>query len=1080
MGKFSSSSKNSKPLLALSLAASLALHAGGLCFLLNNPFAVSAENPNAYALTKEESLNLPSTFKSCFERMIVEKSPNELLHYRNSESTYSSDLISSAASSKLSYEVGGKPAVRQGECNPTCEKVSTHEGSRKSRIETTPILTENTQAEVFTPLFTMLQRYSYPLLALYQKTKELVKYSAFPTSFSALEVPKPYLATDVIQKFKVFPPTPSLTQPVAHTPSSTKIILPHISSINISSPFFFKIPHFKDKSQIIESSVIPEEKGEIQKQLLLLSVTTPAISTMVNNVEIDAEPKRPSHEVVSSLSFNRTTSVINRAIETKERVRPSLEISSTASQDLYIPRWDSKSFSYDHSTSNIELSLPGIASVHDNAIAVHHSYPPSTEGVPKIESKEPLPPYIDAYSVFHDPAELNCRNIDSNIALNTVKPEMAKTEIRRDLKGVSLGPIKNTLAIQEMDEGSVALPPITPAIERSHTPILSNRGAITHFSNHTPNYMGDTLTIDPVDVQSEHQALELHTQTLHTSRTPFTLTRLPTIAPRAPISIEKRDQQMIKLSEGFLAAINRNRPSSSKVDRTPQIEPLGFVATKKEIIFPETWTKAHKTPMEALLLSHVSFSIEEVAALLPKKHTIARKMERLQTHSLISSLKNVFQENNQGIAAVQCSPESVTLAPPSRDEQPVEVATSPNHHRELLSKYQKEQVKETAGVAIAEPKLNTRLPGESTHSAYEKGRHSYGNLAAIPSTEALETLSFGDSFETQVEYRKSKENGYDFAVTLKPKPHLQMFTASQHLVFVVDSSSSIKKHRYEVFKEGVFNALKYLKDGDTFSLLFVDSKIDAYSRTPTDWNKENVQLARRFIEKRPYKGLITRFSPFDILREVNGYLSDTKQNVVILITDGNKLDTIAKHRDDLLTLESEQAGNFALFTAAASSHNNLGMLDLLSAMNNGEMMYSQTNAAFPRKLAVFVKHIEKMLAKHVSLNQVGKATNGLVFASNSKLCPPLFSDRPYVVYGHTQTLEDFDIMIQAFNGTQFINVLQRISFEKAVQGGSKLDRNYGLQQAYTCYDRFIHESDPALLEEADSLLTHRGIPSAVR
>ena len=49
-------------------------------------------------------------------------------------------------------------------------------------------------------------------------------------------------------------------------------------------------------------------------------------------------------------------------------------------------------------------------------------------------------------------------------------------------------------------------------------------------------------------------------------------------------------------------------------------------------------------------------------------------------------------------------------------------------------------------------------------------------------------------------------------------------------------------------------------------------------------------------------------------------------------------------------------------------NNNLPMLDLVSTFNGGEMMYSQTNASFPRKLALFVKHIENFVAGDIRVH----------------------------------------------------------------------------------------------------------------
>lgn len=72
MGKYSSSSAQSKPLFFLSLAASLVLHAGGIYFFLRHPpsFLTARELPTVEHFIREEG-DVDHAAHEAFQNLIV-------------------------------------------------------------------------------------------------------------------------------------------------------------------------------------------------------------------------------------------------------------------------------------------------------------------------------------------------------------------------------------------------------------------------------------------------------------------------------------------------------------------------------------------------------------------------------------------------------------------------------------------------------------------------------------------------------------------------------------------------------------------------------------------------------------------------------------------------------------------------------------------------------------------------------------------------------------------------------------------------------------------------------------------------
>lgn len=353
------------------------------------------------------------------------------------------------------------------------------------------------------------------------------------------------------------------------------------------------------------------------------------------------------------------------------------------------------------------------------------------------------------------------------------------------------------------------------------------------------------------------------------------------------------------------------------------------------------------------------------------------------------------------------------------------------------------------------------------------------DLNAIPKPDTLPSLQHTEKFETAVKYNKRQDGeGYFFEITLQPKNEVHFNTRKQNFLFIVDGSSSIEQKRYQAFKDGAKYSLKYLKEGDSFNILLVDSTIEAYQEKPIAWSPLAVKEAKRYLDHQKYNKFFSLKNPFNLLKELSPYFDSEKENIILFMSDGHSLDCINRRMEEFAALAKESQGQFSIFTASCSEGNNFPMLDLVSTFNGGEMMYSQTNIAFPRKLAIFVKHIENFVAGDMRVHAMDSTTSKVEFYPNPKTLPSLYSDRPYRIYGIAQNLDDFNLMLQGRSGNEYISIRKTISFKDAKKGGKSLERNFAHQQAYVCYDYYLKYNDPFFLLEAERLLTPHAIPLA--
>ncbi|WP_194847746.1 VWA domain-containing protein [Candidatus Neptunochlamydia vexilliferae] len=411
-----------------------------------------------------------------------------------------------------------------------------------------------------------------------------------------------------------------------------------------------------------------------------------------------------------------------------------------------------------------------------------------------------------------------------------------------------------------------------------------------------------------------------------------------------------------------------------------------------------------------------------------------------------------------------------------------ETAMVRSQSKEILEHYEQESAASAGSIALASPKVKSVPTDSEVHAINKSSRFTNAFLTEIPPPSYLETATYDNEFETEVHYAKREDGkGYHFAVKMRPNKELSFGSPNQHVIFVVDGSSSIKKHRFGTFKEGVARALPYLREGDSFNIIVADSKLVPFSKSPMRYSKNSIAKAKRFLHERTYRGYFINYDAFDLLAKVTNYFDPERENIVVLLTDGHSFSTLKHHKEDFQELSEASKGRFSVFTATASQNNNLSMLDLVSTFNNGELMYSKTHAAFSRQLARLVRHIEHFVAKDVHIHTTSrKQDEGIEFYPNANTLPSLYSDHPYIVYGTIDELKDFDLILQGRSGEQWINVKQHITFRGAEKASYSIQKGFALQQAYICYDYFLKKDNPFFLSEAERILDPFAIPTVTR
>jgi Ca-activated chloride channel family protein len=293
----------------------------------------------------------------------------------------------------------------------------------------------------------------------------------------------------------------------------------------------------------------------------------------------------------------------------------------------------------------------------------------------------------------------------------------------------------------------------------------------------------------------------------------------------------------------------------------------------------------------------------------------------------------------------------------------------------------------------------------------------------------------------------------------------------QNYYFLVDRSNSIDKHRYQTFKRAVSKALISLHQGDSFNIIVFDNKISKLSERPLPYSKKAVQLAEEFLEKEPHGSYFAATDIYSALSNiVPSDISDEEVNTAILISDGDSQLHPEKQRKLIQSWLEKNSGRVSLFTACVGDGNNKTMLDLLSSMSRGTMLYADTHTSFPRKLAKMVIDLRFPIAKDLMMTIVkADPSSKLKLYPASSFLPSLFSNHPYIIFGSAEKLSDFTLLLEGRNKNRVLSIQKQISFAKAKEDSRFLAQKWKTTQAHQYYEEYMQGGQISLLQKAEAL-----------
>ncbi len=356
------------------------------------------------------------------------------------------------------------------------------------------------------------------------------------------------------------------------------------------------------------------------------------------------------------------------------------------------------------------------------------------------------------------------------------------------------------------------------------------------------------------------------------------------------------------------------------------------------------------------------------------------------------------------------------------------------------------------------------------------------SFVSLPSMSQMDTTSYADYFDLDVMYQKSPDGkGYIFAITVLPDPIHKFQRIPQCYYFIIDKSNGIQKQRFSMTKNAVISALSQLKEKDRFNIVTFDSKVDILSSEPLSNTNVMVRKAKSFLNYQKIGSFFNSTNLFSPLYLALHKLDDPDQiNTIFYFSNGEDLDKFSNYKKIQEWTKSNR-GRISLFTIAQMDDKNLSVLDLMSHLNKGKMTASATLRGTRRHLQKTMQSISYPIAKDISSTAISKNSNVQIqLLPEEDQLSHLYANKPYVIFGKINQLDDFLLFIQGRRKGHYFNIKKKISFNKAKEGFNELDKHWAVLQSYQQYKEFLSTGNPKHLQNAENLLKPHDLPRAFK
>jgi von Willebrand factor type A domain len=348
----------------------------------------------------------------------------------------------------------------------------------------------------------------------------------------------------------------------------------------------------------------------------------------------------------------------------------------------------------------------------------------------------------------------------------------------------------------------------------------------------------------------------------------------------------------------------------------------------------------------------------------------------------------------------------------------------------------------------------------------------------FPTLKDLKTYLYEDDFEMEISYVKTKDKSYIFAITLIPKPNIDLPRIPQQFTFLIDKSNSIQKNRLKASRDATYQAISILKEEDSFNVIAFDNKMDKLFSQKRKLSESNKKQARKFLMNLKLGSFFSSSNVYNSLySSIYDRANEHDIHSIILISNGDGLTKKGLQHHFMGQWTGFNAGKTSLFGVSMEQDQKIADLEVISTLNRGWLVTSTTKGGLKRRLTKLIKDIQNPIIKDVECSYISTNGNKFELFKPHKGLPHLYAGKPYVIIGKCDKLENFTLVLQGQNNDKWLNIKKKISFTSSKSDRVLLEQ-WALHKAWNCYADYLKEQKTFHLEKARKVLKPFNIPAA--
>ena len=288
------------------------------------------------------------------------------------------------------------------------------------------------------------------------------------------------------------------------------------------------------------------------------------------------------------------------------------------------------------------------------------------------------------------------------------------------------------------------------------------------------------------------------------------------------------------------------------------------------------------------------------------------------------------------------------------------------------------------------------------------------NFEILFSTHQDDELSIGFDFITYKE--KGNETGY-YAMLISPGNWRPDTLISKDVIFVLDSSGSMRVKKLDQAKSAINFCLKSLNKTDQFEIIRYSTETESLFGNLKSANKKNLNLAKVFIQKIEAGGgsAIEEALLEAIKTSTPKNVKDSKRpRQIIFITDGRP--TIGETRTDkiidrIIKAQHPIKKNTRIFSFGIGTDINTKLLDLISQKTKASTEYVLPGESIELKISGFYSKVAQPVMTNISIKNESSVR---LSEEYPKDLPDLFKGDQLVTLGRYKINQENEENFRAF------------------------------------------------------------------